>query len=87
MHIRTRIAVVVLWIASLFTVAAIASAQLGQVVPLPEPKVFTGTDIGFRVEGSQGDTPVGHIVVKVDGKWVEAQMGPAAPKLASAGGR
>jgi hypothetical protein len=43
--------------------------------PLPEPVVFSGPDIGFRVEGRTGDMPTGKIVIRVNGKWVEVQIG------------
>lgn len=38
------------------------------------PKVMTGSDVGFRVEGIRGNTPVGTLVVKVNGEWVEADI-------------
>jgi hypothetical protein len=75
MSIRPRIGLVVVWVASLFAVAAIAMAQARQTVPLPEPMVLSGADVGFRVEGRQGGTPVGRLVVRMDGKWVEAVVG------------
>lgn len=65
----------VLWIASLFVVAAIARAQVYQMNPLPEPKVVFGPDFGIRIEGEQNGVPVGPLVVKINGKWVEARIG------------
>jgi hypothetical protein len=35
---------------------------------------MTGSDVGFRVEGIRGGTPVGTLVVKVNGEWVEADL-------------
>jgi hypothetical protein len=79
---RRWIAVVVVLVASLFAVAAFVTAQSRQTVPLPESLVLSGTDVGFRVEGKQGNTPIGRIVVRIDGKWVEAQFsGGLAPVL------
>ena len=49
------------------------TAQVVAVKPVP-PKVMTGADVGFRVEGIRGDTPIGVIVVKVNGEWVEADI-------------
>jgi hypothetical protein len=49
------------------------TAQVVAVKPVP-PKVMTGADVGFRVEGIRGNTPVGVIVVKVDGEWIEADI-------------
>ena len=42
-----------------------------------EPRVFSGSDLGFRVQGTTGDgAPIGELVVRVDGKWVAAQFQP-----------
>jgi hypothetical protein len=38
--------------------------------------VLSGDNIGFRVESRKGSTPVGRFVVRVDGKWVEAEFAP-----------
>ena len=47
--------------------------------PLPEPKVLFGDDVGFRVEGMRGEVPTGVIVIKVNGNWVEVQVGGPKP--------
>ena len=39
------------------------------------PFEITGSDLGFRVQGLRGNTPVGVLVVKVRGEWVEAEIG------------
>jgi len=72
MPIRRWAILGVLWLISL--VAVSAQAPLWQ--PLPEPEVFFGEDVGFRVEGLRGEVPTGVIVIKINGKWVEAQVGP-----------
>ena len=50
------------------------------VAPQPvNPVVLSGADIGFRMTGrGKGDTPVGELVVRVDGQWkpVEFAFGP-----------
>jgi hypothetical protein len=39
------------------------------------PRIVTGGDVGFRVEGLRGgSTPVGTFVVRVNGEWVEAEV-------------
>ena len=43
--------------------------------PNREPEVIVGPDLGFRVDSHRGDTPVGALVVRVDGKWVEVEFG------------
>ncbi len=38
------------------------------------PTILAGENVGFLVEGRRGATPVGRIVVKVDGRWVPAEL-------------
>ena len=75
MSVRRLAVLTVVWIASLLVVATIARAQVHQINPLPEPKVVFGPDFGIRIEGEQNGVPVGPIVVKINGKWVEARIG------------
>ena len=44
------------------------------VQPVP-PRIISGADVGFRVTGLRGDTPVGVVVLRVNGRWVEAEIG------------
>ena len=62
------------WLLSLVAVGAAASALTSaQIVALPgTPHVLSGGDIGFRVEGNRGDYPVGTLVVRLNGRWVDA---------------
>jgi hypothetical protein len=39
------------------------------------PMILSGPDVGFRMEGQRGATPVGKLVVRIDGQWVEADFG------------
>jgi hypothetical protein len=47
-----------------------------QVVPAPSvpPGVLTGADIGFRVENTEPNRVVGRLMVRLNGRWVEAQF-------------
>ena len=64
-----------LWVLSLFVVASVVKAQVFEVPrPLPEPRIVSGPDFGFRIESEQGGTPIGRLVVRVDGKWIEARV-------------
>jgi hypothetical protein len=73
---KTKIVVAIVWALSLIVVAAVvASAQARAYTPLPEPRFFTGADVGFRVEGMHGDTPTGTVVIRINDKWVEAKVG------------
>jgi hypothetical protein len=56
-----------------------ASAQAPQQTPV----IISGTDIGFQVESQRGGIPVGRLVVRVDGRWVEAQFAAGVRRLSS----
>ena len=71
MSFRARIALVVL--AVLIAVGVWASAQVRQ--PVDPPIVLSGSDLGFRVSAREGNTPVGTLVVRVNGQWVEVLIG------------
>jgi hypothetical protein len=71
MRLRYIIATVI----AVLALTAWITAQELAVTPVP-PKVMTGSDLGFRVEGLRGGTPVGTFVVKVNGEWVEVGDGP-----------
>jgi hypothetical protein len=77
MSARRIVALAVLWGASLLMVAALTQAQVYQTHPLPEPRVVFGPDFGLRIEAEQNGVPVGPLVVKINGKWVEARIGSA----------
>jgi hypothetical protein len=72
--IKRRVVLGVLWILSLVAVGAWSHAQQSQV-PSREPEVIFGPQLGFRVDSHRGDTPVGALVVRVEGKWVEVEFG------------
>jgi hypothetical protein len=36
---------------------------------------MSGSDLGFRVESMKGNIAVGKLVVRVNGQWVDAQVG------------
>ncbi len=71
MKIRSAIAAI---IALILMLVAWASAQVVQPRPVQPPVVLAGADIGFRVEGQKGDAVTGTLVVRVDGKWIDAQL-------------
>ena len=53
--------------------AAWAKAQRQPLTPPMDPMVLSGADIGFRMVGRKGDTVVGSLVVRVNGKWIPAE--------------
>jgi hypothetical protein len=76
MSIRARIVVAVLL--ALAVAGGWVSAQV-MPQPLDTPVVLSGNDVGFRVEARRGSRAVGHIVVRVDGRWIEAELPPFEP--------
>jgi hypothetical protein len=75
MSLRAWLALGLVWVSSLFAVGAAVSAQSRELRTLPEPRVLSGPDLGFRVVALHGETPTGHIVIRVNGEWVEARVG------------
>jgi len=65
----TRIGFVLLWLASLFIVGTLASAQTRRD---NNTAVISGADIGFRPEGWKGSARTGTWMVRINGEWVEA---------------
>ena len=65
--------IAVLWLVSLAVVAAIASGLAKAQGPDQYPRVISGNEFGFRMEGiAPNGQPMGTIMVRVGGKWVEA---------------
>ncbi len=82
---RAIVSLAILWVLSLFVVTAAVKAQVFEMPrPLPEPRIVAGPDFGFRIEADQSGTPVGKLVVRVDGKWIEARVA-AVPGLRPVG--
>ena len=66
MSVRSRVVLVVIWLASLVGVGVWAQTESQQ-------QVISGSDLGFRVKWQDRDGhPVGRLVVRLNGKWVEA---------------
>lgn len=78
---------VLVWVLSLAIAAAISAVATAQIRNL-QPRVLSGGDVGFRVEGQREEmrtdqitgerAPVsvltGQLVVRVSGQWVEAEI-------------
>ena len=65
------------------TLAFFVGATWGSGQPAQPPTILSGPDIGFRVERRNGHTPIGTIVVRVDGKWVEPEFAGGVKKATS----
>ena len=86
MKIRIAVVVALLMLAVGAWGSAQAQFQLPQlqgVQPVQPPIVLSGSDIGFRVDGRKGDSPVGRLVVRVNGQWVDAEISGGGVKRLS----
>ncbi len=67
----------ILWALSLVAVSVISSsaqAQRGRSgfnLLTEGTTVVSGNDVGFRIERTQDGVPVGKLVIRVDGRWVD----------------
>jgi hypothetical protein len=50
-------------------------AQVAIAPRLVTPVVLAGPDIGFRMQAQKGGTPVGQLVVRIDGQWRVVEFG------------
>jgi hypothetical protein len=50
-----------------------ATAEVWEKHPNVNGLVIAGENLGFRVDGYRGTTPVGTIVVRVGGEWVDVE--------------
>ena len=82
MRLDFRFAMLLVFFAALLGVAAWSHAQVA-VAPRPinPPVVLAGPDVGFRMTGAKGDTPVGQLVVRVKGEWKVVEFGSSAVPL------
>jgi hypothetical protein len=78
----TRKYVVALGLISAVGVGAAGGYALGLHSTQPK-SVFSGVDVGFRIEGRKGNTPVGRLVVRIDGQWVAVDVAPVARVVAT----
>jgi hypothetical protein len=79
-----------IWLLSLIVVAMIASALSRAQTQAPNPRaqsqlpnlpIVSGSDIGFRVEGTKDGRAVGTLVVRINGQWVETAASLAQKPL------
>ena len=78
---RNKVIAVACFALALGSATTWITAQSVAVTPVT-PRVLSGTDVGFRVEGLRGSTPVGKIVVRVNGQWIEAESASPATRPA-----
>jgi hypothetical protein len=67
----------VLWLSSLVLVAVFASALTFAQTSRTEPQILSGGDIGVRIDGTDPwGAPIGTVVVRLYGQWVELSSHP-----------
>jgi hypothetical protein len=84
---------VAIWLVSVFVAGMWGHAQvplpprdlfqLPPSAPQPAPSltVISGNDIGFRIDSRRGTTPIGTLVIRINGEWVEPQESMAFKRL------
>jgi hypothetical protein len=71
-RLSRRLVFVLAWVISVTAAGALgrAAAQRSN----DEPAIVSGADIGFRIDGIDSGVRKGRLVVRVDGKWVDAEV-------------
>jgi hypothetical protein len=82
MSLCKRIGLVLIWVVSLVGVAVWAHAQTQRAQTQPAT-VISGSDLGFRVEGRNGTTPTGRLVVRMNGQWVDVESSAGVKRLSA----
>ena len=70
MSARAWICLVVIWLTSLVSVGVLA-----QTLQKQHDEVYSGANIGFRVDQRQNGVPVGTLMVRIDGRWTPVRFG------------
>jgi hypothetical protein len=81
MSLCKRIGLVLIWVVSLVGVAVWARAQAQAQRPTQPATIISGNDLGFRVEGRNGSTPTGRLVVRMNGQWVDVESSAGVKRL------
>jgi len=76
--------ILMLCLASSVSVAVASAWVSGQMIrpeKIDPPIVVSGADLSFRIEARQGSTAIGKLLVRIEGRWVEADTlaGPIRP--------
>jgi hypothetical protein len=72
-----------IWFVSVAIVSAIASARTArQGGGTPDvPLILSSSDLGFRIDSFKGGSPLGTLMVRVEGRWVEAGWAPKISRV------
>jgi len=78
MKLKVRLVALGAFFVVLMGLAAWSRAQTA-VVPNPVPPVvLAGPDVGFRMTGVKRGTPVGQLVVRINGEWKVVEFAAGA---------
>jgi len=81
MTLKIRLVALGTFFVVLIGLAAWSRAQPAVVARPVPPVVLAGADVGFRMTGVKGDTPVGQLVVRVNGDWKVVEFGSSSQPL------
>ena len=73
-HLEALMQFKLLVVAVVFGTGLMAGRWALAQAPAQTPTIISGSDLGFRVDQHRGNTPVGTLVVRVNGQWVEAEF-------------
>jgi hypothetical protein len=52
-----------------------------QTIQPQAPTIISGPDLGFRVDSRKGNTPVGVLVVRINGQWIGVESSVGVKRL------
>jgi hypothetical protein len=81
MFLRLRVLFVAA--AALMAFGAWAGAQVFSRTPVDPPMIISGADVGFRVTAYERSTPVGTLVVRINGQWVPIKEDTSTPRVST----
>jgi len=75
MRLDFRLVMFGVFVVVMLGVATWTRAQVAIAPRSVPPVVLSGPDVGFRMTGVKGDTPVGQLVIRVKGEWKVVEFG------------
>ena len=75
MRLDVRVGVLGVFLVVMLGLAGWSRAQPAYAARPVPPVVLAGPDVGFRMTGVKGDTPVGQLVVRINGEWKVVEFG------------
>ena len=81
MRLDFRLTMLGLFLVVLLGLATWSRAQPAYVPRAVTPVVLAGPDVGFRMTAQKGDTPVGQLVVRINGEWKVVEFGSVSLPL------